>query len=84
MPWYRESLEKSRLQKKKQGAGKRHILGLIGLTTVVALRSWTQIGVAAFLPFYYIQHNISLAVADVYTFLFLGAGAVGTYIGGLY
>lgn len=84
MPWYRESLEKSRLQKKKQGAGKRHILGLIGLTTVVALRSWTQIGVAAFLPFYYIQHNISLAVADVYTFLFLGAGAVGTYIGGRY
>lgn len=84
MPWYRESLEKDRLKKKNQMAGKTHIIGLIGLTTVVALRSWTQVGVAAFLPFYYLQQNISLAVADVYTFLFLGAGAVGTYIGGKY
>ncbi len=84
MPWYRESLEKDRLKKKNQIAGKRHILGLVGLTMVVTLRSWTQIGVAAFLPFYYLQQNISLAVADVYTFLFLGAGAVGTYLGGRY
>ncbi|MFA8438517.1 MFS transporter [Pueribacillus sp. YX66] len=84
MPWYRESLEKDRQKKKSQFAGKRHIVGLVGLTLVVMLRSWTQIGVAAFLPFYYIQQNISLAVADVYTFLFLGAGAVGTYIGGRY
>lgn len=84
MPWYKESLEKDRLKKKSQIAGKRHILGLVGLTMVVTLRSWTQIGVAAFLPFYYLQQNISLAVADVYTFLFLGAGAVGTYLGGRY
>lgn len=84
MPWYRERLENERLNRKKQTAGKRHIIGLAGLTTVVILRSWTQIGVAAFLPFYYLQQNISLAVADVYTFLFLGAGAVGTYLGGRY
>lgn len=84
MPWYRKSLETDRLKKKNQSVGKRHISGLIGLTIVVTLRSWTQIGVAAFLPFYYIQQNISLAVADVYTFLFLAAGAVGTFIGGRY
>lgn len=84
VPWYRESLENARLTKKKSLAGQRHILGLIGLTIVVTLRSWTHIGVAAYLPFFYLQQNMSLAVADMYTFLFLGAGAVGTFIGGRY
>lgn len=84
IPWYRKSLKNARQTKQQAAKGKSHILGLIGLTTVVTLRSWTQIGVAAFLPFFYLQQNISLAVADVYTFLFLGAGAVGTFIGGRY
>ncbi|TCP31760.1 FSR family fosmidomycin resistance protein-like MFS transporter [Scopulibacillus darangshiensis] len=81
LPWYRSSLAESQ-SKKKARRGQRYIPGLIGLTVVVVLRSWTQIGVAAFLPFFYLQQDIPLKLGDFYTFLFLGAGAVGTFLGG--
>lgn len=82
MPWYKKKLEESKNGKKKQIRGKRHIPGLVGLTSVVVLRSWTQIGMAAFLPFFYLQDGIPLKLGDLYTFLFLGAGAIGTFLGG--
>lgn len=82
MPWYREKLEDNKNGKKKEIHGKRNIPGLVGLTSVVILRSWTQIGMAAFLPFFYLQNHIPLKFGDLYTFLFLAAGAVGTFLGG--
>lgn len=82
MPWYKRKLEESRNGSKKKIPGKRSIPGLVGLTSVVILRSWTQIGMAAFLPFFYLNQNIPLKFGDLYTFLFLAAGAVGTFLGG--
>ncbi|MBM7646167.1 FSR family fosmidomycin resistance protein-like MFS transporter [Scopulibacillus daqui] len=83
LPWYKQSLEEGK-KRKKAVEGKTHILGLVGLTIVVTFRSWTQIGVAGFLPFYYLHHNIPLKIGDILTFLFLFAGAVGTFLGGRY
>lgn len=84
MPWYKEKLTESKNGKKKTMHGKRHIPGLVGLTSVVVLRSWTQIGMAAFLPFFYLESDIPLKYGDLLTFLFLGAGAIGTFLGGKY
>ncbi len=81
LPWYRESLSNHH-QKKKTVSGTRHLPGLLVLTLVVILRSWTQIGVAGFLPFFYLHQHLSLKTGDLYTFLFLSAGALGTFLGG--
>ncbi|MGV3487714.1 MAG: MFS transporter [Tuberibacillus sp.] len=81
VPWYRERIEEGK-KKKLAKPGKKHIPGIICLTVVVIMRSWTQIGVAGLLPFFYLSQNISLKVGDILTFLFLLAGAIGTFIGG--
>jgi FSR family fosmidomycin resistance protein-like MFS transporter len=81
MPWYRSSLEKNKARQKTI-KGRNHVTGLCVLTVVVILRSWTQIGVAGFLPFLYLHQGIALKYGDLLTFLFLGAGALGTFIGG--
>ncbi|MCO7175358.1 MFS transporter [Sporolactobacillus kofuensis] len=81
MPWYKQSLEKNKARK-KEIKGRNHVVGLSLLTGVVILRSWTQIGVAGFLPFLYLHQGISLKYGDLFTFLFLAAGALGTFIGG--
>jgi FSR family fosmidomycin resistance protein-like MFS transporter len=81
MPWYRSSLEKNKARQKTI-QGRNHVAGLCLLTVVVILRSWTQIGVAGFLPFLYLHQGIALKYGDLLTFLFLGAGALGTFIGG--
>jgi FSR family fosmidomycin resistance protein-like MFS transporter len=81
MPWYRRSLAKNTARQKKI-IGRNRVAGLCLLTVVVILRSWTQIGVAGFLPFLYLHQGIALKYGDLLTFLFLGAGALGTFIGG--
>ena len=50
---------------------------------VVVLRSWTQLGLATYIPFLY-QDQLKSDPAYVATllFLFLGSGTVGTVIGG--
>ncbi|MFT8872585.1 MAG: MFS transporter [Sporolactobacillus sp.] len=81
LPWYRRSLAIQQARR-KQVLGRSHPLGLCLLTLIVILRSWTQIGVAGFLPFLYLHQGFSLKYGDVLTFLFLAAGAAGTFIGG--
>ncbi|MFC4619831.1 MFS transporter [Camelliibacillus cellulosilyticus] len=81
VPWYRDRLIEGK-RRKKALKGKKHIPGIIFLTIVVILRSWTQIGVAGFLPFFYLQQHIPLRIGDMLTFLFLVAGAIGTFLGG--
>ncbi|EGK13397.1 MFS transporter [Kroppenstedtia eburnea] len=81
LPWYRERLNEER-RTLKEVRGKNRPLGLVFLVLVVLLRSWTQIGIAGFLPFYYLHHQIPLEIGEIYTFLFLAAGAVGTFLGG--
>lgn len=50
---------------------------------IVVLRSWTQLGLATYIPFLY-RHQLKSDPAYVATllFLFLGSGTVGTVIGG--
>ncbi|CEH30358.1 MFS transporter [Aneurinibacillus migulanus] len=81
IPWYKEQLSNS-MKLKKKLQGKSYPIAMLLLLIVVILRSWVQIGVAGFLPFYGQEKGISLHQAEIYVFLFLGAGAIGTYIGG--
>ncbi|WP_077616128.1 MFS transporter [Caenibacillus caldisaponilyticus] len=81
VPWYREKLDAIH-RKKAAKPGKKHIPGIIFLTLIVILRSWTQVGVAGFLPFFYLHQHIPLRIGDMLTFLFLLAGALGTFLGG--
>jgi FSR family fosmidomycin resistance protein-like MFS transporter len=64
--------------------GVRHPLYAVTLIVlIVVFRSWTQLGLAAFLPFLYREELASNPgfVASL-LFLFLGAGTVGTLAGG--
>ncbi|GGL60911.1 MFS transporter [Sporolactobacillus putidus] len=81
LPWYRQSLVRNKARQANI-RGRNHPAGLCLLTAVVILRSWTQIGVAGFLPFLYLHQGIALKYGDLLTFLFLAAGAVGTFLGG--
>ena len=81
LPWYKKSLADYH-KRKKVVQGKRYLPGLFALTIVVVLRSWTQIGVAGFLPFFYLNQHIPLRISNFYTFLFFAAGALGTFLGG--
>jgi FSR family fosmidomycin resistance protein-like MFS transporter len=53
---------------------------LIGVVTV---RSWTQLGLVSFVPFLYVDVlGADPRIVGPLLFLFLGAGAVGTLVGG--
>lgn len=81
LPWYRETLHREH-NKRREIAGRNNIPGLILLVVVVVLRSFCQIGVAGFLPFFFAEQHVGYSVSETYTFLFLGAGALGTFLGG--
>ncbi|MCP1357739.1 MFS transporter [Aneurinibacillus migulanus] len=81
LPWYKEQLQTS-VKLKKKLSGQNNYFGISMLLIAVILRSWVQIGVAGFLPFYLHEKGMALEKADLFTFLFLGAGALSTYIGG--
>lgn len=53
------------------------------LLAMIMLRSWTQIGMMTFIPFFYINHmkGDPILVGNL-LFTFLAAGTVGTFIGG--
>lgn len=82
-PWYRDSL-KEHGKKMREAVGENQIGAVILLSIVVILRSWCQIGTAQFLPFFYAhKYGTSYHLSDAFTFIFLAAGAVGTFIGGV-
>ncbi len=71
-------------EKKKSQANKRIIVFSISLLIfLVFARSWFHAGMTNFYAFYVIQ-NYGLPIADsqIYIFVFLGAGAIGTFFGG--
>ncbi len=52
------------------------------LLAAVLFRSWTQMGLAAFIPLYYVdQLHASYVLAGNLLFVFLAAGAAGTLLG---
>ncbi|MFC4766834.1 MFS transporter [Effusibacillus consociatus] len=64
-----------------QGANRYGALSL--LVAVVSIRSWIHSGISSFLPLYYINAvGMSTKLAEVYLFVFLFAGALGTFVGG--
>jgi MFS transporter, FSR family, fosmidomycin resistance protein len=80
LPWYKIRVDMM-TKAKKNIKGKNRVWGMGLLTLFIILRSWCQIGVAAFLPFFY-SARMSLGKAEWLDFLFLFAGAIGTFIGG--
>jgi MFS transporter, FSR family, fosmidomycin resistance protein len=81
LPWYKDRVDMV-TKAKKDIKGKNHVLGMGLLTLFIILRSWCQIGVAAFLPFFY-SARMTLGKAEWLDFLFLFAGAIGTFVGGM-
>lgn len=82
LPWLGKKLEDSKVNKKKEMKGSNNILGAWLLSFVIVLRSWCQIGVVVFLPFY--LHNLSIQQSEILSFVFVGAGALGTFLGGVW
>lgn len=80
--WLKERLETTSLQKKKALKGRNNIPGAILLVCVVILRSWCQIGVVVFLPFF--MKNLTIGASETLSFVFVGAGALGTFLGGIW
>jgi FSR family fosmidomycin resistance protein-like MFS transporter len=76
--------------RQKQAAGKGQLPSLRAavipmsiLLATVMLRSWTSVGLIAFIPFYFISYMKGDPVrAGTLLFSFLAAGTVGTLIGG--
>lgn len=64
--------------------GRRTMVGAMALLIlVVTLRSWTQLGFTTYIPFFYIDLlGADPRVVGPLLFVFLGAGAVGTLVGG--
>ncbi|MFY4777037.1 MFS transporter [Metabacillus sp. RGM 3146] len=79
--WMGEKV-KENSQKKKEIPGKNNIPGVIILVLIIILRSWCQIGVVVFLPFY--LKGLSIEQSELLNFVFVGAGALGTFIGGIW
>lgn len=53
------------------------------LIFIVMVRSWTQLGLTTFVPFYYIDHlGADPRIIGPLLFVFLGAGAAGTVVAG--
>lgn len=80
--WYRKELAQP-IQKKSflQGANLYGALSLLVL--IVSVRSWVYTGIQSFFPLYLIHtEGISIPTAQVFAFLFLLAGAIGTFFGG--
>jgi FSR family fosmidomycin resistance protein-like MFS transporter len=58
-------------------------IAILLLIFLVFARSWYHAGITNFYPFYLIsEYGLSIKDAQVYIFLFLAAGAVGTFFGG--
>ncbi|MBB2482363.1 MFS transporter [Bacillus sp. APMAM] len=81
LPWLGGKLKATKVNTKKVGKGTNNYLGASLLSCVIILRSWCQIGVVVFLPFY--LHNLSVQQSEILSFVFVGAGALGTFVGGI-
>lgn len=81
LPWLKGKVEGFKNKTKSIVEGKNHIPGAILLIVIIILRSWCQVGVVIFLPFYF--GHLSLETTETLNFVFVGAGAIGTLIGGI-
>jgi MFS transporter, FSR family, fosmidomycin resistance protein len=80
VPWLSAKVSQAK-GKHREIVGENNLPGVALLVSIIILRSWCQVGVVVFLPFYF--HNLSLATSEIFNFVFVGAGALGTFIGGV-
>lgn len=88
--WYGRKLQSGAQVKKKVAARKlkpevrsKVRFAIVMLILLVFVRSWYSSSISTFFPFYLIDHyGLSVNDAQIFIFLFLGAGAVGTFFGG--
>lgn len=58
-------------------------LAMILLIFLVFARSWYHAGITNYYPFYLIQeYGLTIEKAQIFIFLFLASGAIGTFLGG--
>lgn len=89
--WYKENIslqnqnknhinEQKRIPKKYK---KKVLLSFSLLLFLVFVRSWFDAGISSYYQFYAIdKYTISISEAQVYLFIFLASGALGTFFGG--
>lgn len=88
--WYGRKLQSGAQVKKKKAARQlkpevrsKVRFAIVMLIVLVFVRSWYSSSISTFFPFYLIDHyGLSVNDAQIFIFLFLGAGAVGTFFGG--
>jgi len=85
LPSIRRRIESASTAPRKNAMSgvERPLYAVTLIVLIVVLRSWTQLGLATYIPFLY-QAKLSTDPAYVATllFFFLGSGTVGTVIGG--
>lgn len=80
LKWMKASVQNYQV-KRKELPGENLVWGSILLIVIILLRSWCQVGVVIFLPFY--LSHLTLQQSELLNFVFVGAGAVGTFFGGV-
>ncbi|EGL84146.1 major facilitator superfamily MFS_1 [Caldalkalibacillus thermarum TA2.A1] len=87
--WYHGQLQEGRKKKHKQISARakvgRYTIGfaLCLLVFLVFARSWYHAAITNFYAFYLIEeYQLTIRQSQVYIFLFLAAGAIGTFTGG--
>lgn len=83
VPWLKQRNKEENERKKKGKNGTNRIPSTIVLTLVVIFRSTVVVGISSFLPLYYVNVlDMSVSQASIHAFVFLFAGALGTFCGG--
>ncbi|QNG58454.1 MFS transporter [Bacillus sp. PAMC26568] len=88
--WYTYKLAAIRKEEKKNGSKKKEVKltraivsALIVIVFLVFARSWYGSAISNFYTFYVIEkYDVSIAQSQVYIFIFLVMGALGTFAGG--
>lgn len=80
VPWLKENAQRMKKSTQKLMGRNRPFAATL-LVVIITLRSFCQVGVVIFLPFY--LTDMSLEKVEVMNFLYVGAGALGTLIGGM-
>lgn len=83
MEYMKQQRKNSTVRKPSSAVSKSIRYAILVLVFIVFARSWYQAAISNFYAFYAIDtYHISIANSQLYIFIFLGMGAVGTFIGG--
>lgn len=88
--WYREMLDAGYTFRKKSATrsidparSKRILITTVILVFIVFVRSWYGASIGGYYAFYLMdKYGMTLDKAQIYIFIYLAAGAVGTFFGG--